>query len=64
MRNCASWLPLLFTLIPLLASRIRCADNNFAPSFYSEEIYKELESLASLLNKDIKAGLGFCIKDV
>ncbi|KAH1227720.1 putative white-brown complex 30 [Glycine max] len=63
MRNCASWLPLLFTLIPLLASRIRCADNNFAPSFYSEEIYKELQNLASLLNKDIKAGLGFCIKD-
>nr|KYP66999.1 Putative white-brown complex isogeny protein 30 [Cajanus cajan] len=63
MRNYASWLPLLFLLIPFL-SPIQCADNTFAPSFYSEEIYKELENLASLLSKDIKSGLGFCIKDV
>ncbi|TKY52970.1 putative white-brown complex-like protein 30 [Spatholobus suberectus] len=63
MRNYISWLPFLFLLI-LFLSPIQCADNTFAPSFYSEEIYKELENLASLLNKDIKASLGFCIKDV
>ncbi|KAK7345545.1 hypothetical protein VNO77_16150 [Canavalia gladiata] len=64
MRNYASsWLPLLFLLFSF-SSPIQCADNTFAPSFYSEEIYKELENLASLLNKDIKTSLGFCIKDV
>ncbi|KAK7392479.1 hypothetical protein VNO78_20918 [Psophocarpus tetragonolobus] len=64
MRNYASLLPLFFSFILFFVAQIHCADNTFAPSFYSEEIYKELENLASLLNKDIKAGLGFCIKDV
>ncbi|XP_027363099.1 putative white-brown complex homolog protein 30 [Abrus precatorius] len=63
MKNCVSLFPLLFLSFSFL-SRIQCADNTFAPSFYSEEIYKELENLASLLNKDIKTSLGFCIKDV
>ncbi|KAL2323214.1 hypothetical protein Fmac_027593 [Flemingia macrophylla] len=63
MGNYTSWLLILFLFIPFL-SPIHCADNTFVPSFYSEEIYKELENLASLLNKDIKSGLGFCIKDV
>ncbi|KAK7279333.1 hypothetical protein RJT34_24382 [Clitoria ternatea] len=63
MRNYTSWLPHFFILLSFI-SKIQCADNTFAPSFYTEEIYKELENLASLLTKDIKAGLGFCIKDV
>jgi len=63
MRNHVSSLSFLLLLIPFLPP-VQCADNTFAPSFYTEEIYKELENLAILLNKDIKAGLGFCIKDV
>ncbi|XP_027936130.1 putative white-brown complex homolog protein 30 [Vigna unguiculata] len=65
MRNHVSSLSFLFLFlfIPFFPT-IQCADNTFAPSFYTEEIYKELENLAILLNKDIKAGLGFCIKDV
>ncbi|XP_061368742.1 putative white-brown complex homolog protein 30 [Gastrolobium bilobum] len=47
-----------------LPPRIQCADSTFAPSFYTEEIYKELQNLATLLNRDIKTSLGFCIKDV
>ncbi|RDX94785.1 putative white-brown complex-like protein 30, partial [Mucuna pruriens] len=63
MRNHVFFLPFLFLFIPFV-SRVQCADNTFAPSFYSEEIYKELENLAALLSNDIKASLGFCIKDV
>ncbi|XP_019444322.1 PREDICTED: putative white-brown complex homolog protein 30 [Lupinus angustifolius] len=44
---------------------VQCADkgDSSVSSFYSEEIYKELEGLTVTLTRDIKAELGFCIKD-
>ncbi|XP_061345734.1 putative white-brown complex homolog protein 30 [Gastrolobium bilobum] len=70
MRNNASWFSLVlflstFVLISLLP-RVQCAEggDTLAPSFYTEEIYKELEGLTTALTKDIKEDLNFCIKDV
>ncbi|XP_057426553.1 putative white-brown complex homolog protein 30 isoform X2 [Lotus japonicus] len=64
-KNHASRIPIVLSLLYFtLLQGIQCADNAFAPSFYSEEIYKELQNIATLLNKDIKANLGFCIKNV
>lgn len=65
MRNYASYLVLLLLFFSLtFLPRTQSADSTFAPSFYTEEIYKELQNLATLLNKDIQSSLGFCIKDV
>ena len=57
---------IFFTSLLLLPHVIQCEDNSdsLAPSFYSEEIYKELEGLTTTLTRDIKEDLGFCIKDV
>lgn len=56
---------LLFSFVSLsLLPRIQCADNTYVSSFHAEEIYKELENLAKLLTRDIKASLSFCIKNV
>ncbi|KAK2418196.1 putative white-brown complex protein [Trifolium repens] len=38
--------------------------DSLAPSFYTQEIYKELQGLTTTLTRDIKKDLGFCIKDV
>lgn len=38
--------------------------NSLAPSFFTKEIYKQLEGLTITLTRDIKQDLGFCIKDV
>ncbi|KAK7285030.1 hypothetical protein RJT34_19787 [Clitoria ternatea] len=71
MRNNASLVSLIlfvstFVVISLLLPLVQCADDNdsFAPSFYTEEIYKEIESLSSAFTKDIKRDLGFCIKNL
>nr|XP_012570327.1 putative white-brown complex homolog protein 30 isoform X2 [Cicer arietinum] len=63
MRNYVPYILLFFFSFTLLLPNIQCADGTFAPSFYTEEIYKELQNIALLLNKDIKSSLGFCIKD-
>lgn len=57
---------LLCTSFLLLPPHVQCADkdDSVAPSFYTQEIYKELEGLTTALTKDIKADLDFCIKDV
>ncbi|KAK2454993.1 putative white-brown complex protein [Trifolium repens] len=62
MRNSVSLIPLLFFFSFTLLPTIHSAET-FAPSFYTDEIYKELQNIAVLLNKDIKSSLGFCIKD-
>ncbi|CAL0326793.1 unnamed protein product [Lupinus luteus] len=57
---------LLHTLVLLsIVPWVQCADkgDSSVSSFYSEEIYKELEGLTVTLTRDIKAELGFCIKD-
>ncbi|XP_058749265.1 putative white-brown complex homolog protein 30 [Vicia villosa] len=50
----------------LLLPHVLCLDqgNSLAPSFFTKEIYKQLEGLTTTLTKDIKEDLGFCIKDV
>jgi hypothetical protein len=50
----------------LLLQHVQCADksDSLAPSFYTQEIYKELQGLTTTLTRDIKEDLGFCIKDV
>lgn len=63
MRNFVSYIALFFLFSFTLLPRIHCAEGAFAPSFYTDEIYKELQNIAILLNKDIKSSLGFCIKD-
>jgi hypothetical protein len=62
MMNSVSLIPLLFFFSFTLLPTIHSAET-FAPSFYTDEIYKELQNIAVLLNKDIKSSLGFCIKD-
>ncbi|PNY06939.1 ABC transporter G family member 28-like protein [Trifolium pratense] len=63
MRNYVTFIPLFFFFSFTLLPTIHSAET-FAPSFYTDEIYKELQNIAVLLNKDIKSSLGFCIKDV
>lgn len=63
MRIHVSYIALFFLFSFTLLPRIHCAEGTFAPSFYTDEIYKELQNVALLLNKDIKSSLGFCIKD-
>ncbi|RHN79771.1 hypothetical protein MtrunA17_Chr1g0180961 [Medicago truncatula] len=57
MRNCVSCI-VLFLLSLSLLPKIHSA-----PSFFTDEIYKELKSIAVFLNQDIKSSLSFCIKD-
>ena len=70
MRNNASScvaLVLLLSSFVLLCflPRVQCADSDGSlASFYTEEIYKELEGLTTALTRDIQGELGFCIKDV
>ncbi|XP_058769011.1 putative white-brown complex homolog protein 30 [Vicia villosa] len=63
MRNHVFYIALFFLFSFTLLPRIHCAEGTFAPSFYTDEIYKELQNIALLLNKDIKSSLDFCIKD-
>ncbi|XP_057745740.1 putative white-brown complex homolog protein 30 [Arachis stenosperma] len=58
------FLVLFFVSLSLLPTRIQCADQPYVTSFYAEEIYKELQSLATLFTSDIRKTLSFCIKDM
>ncbi|OIW11294.1 hypothetical protein TanjilG_20443 [Lupinus angustifolius] len=55
----------LVNISVIIVPWVQCADkgDSSVSSFYSEEIYKELEGLTVTLTRDIKAELGFCIKD-
>ncbi|CAI8602458.1 unnamed protein product [Vicia faba] len=63
MRNHVFYIAIFFLFSFAFLPRVHCAEGTFAPSFYTGEIYKELQNIAILLNKDIKSSLDFCIKD-
>ncbi|KAL1351943.1 hypothetical protein HN51_015858 [Arachis hypogaea] len=58
----------LVLLLSCFLPRVQSADpqptSAMIPSFYTEEIYKEIEALATVLTIDIKKNLGYCIKDI